>query len=166
LGKPADNPILTKEDLELLEARIKKEIRFIHIPLWSEPPGGHTGHYIWAWNVEAPGQEVRFSMPLADRHLRRDVERAISVYADVFKNCTTEICPSRRLALVDLIFDLGEERFRKQRRPLNRIFHSDWKGAAAEFRAAIWYKHACASMGRAKRIIDDIETGEKQCPSK
>jgi GH24 family phage-related lysozyme (muramidase) len=164
LGKPADNPILTKEEMEFLEARIKKEIRFVHIPIRSEPPGGHTGRYIWAWNVEASGPNERYSMPLAERQLRRDVERAISVYVDVFKNCTTEICTSRRLALVDLIFDLGEERFRKQRRPLNRIFHSDWKGAAAEFRATIWYKHADISMKRAKRIVDDIETGEKQCP--
>jgi GH24 family phage-related lysozyme (muramidase) len=104
-------------------------------------------------------------MPLAERHLRRDVERAISVYADAFNNCTTEIDKTRRLALVDLIFDLGEERFRKQRRPLNRIFHNDWKGAAAELRATIWYKHADISMRRAKRIVDDIKNGDPECPS-
>jgi GH24 family phage-related lysozyme (muramidase) len=154
-----------KADLELIEARIKKEIHFLYIPMWWEPPGGHEGRYIWAWHVEAPGPEVRFSMALAERHLRRDVERAISVYADVFKNCTTEIDKTRRLAIVDLIFDLGEKRFRKQRRALNRIFHSDWEGAARELRATIWYIHAETGMRRAERIVNIIETGETECTS-
>jgi GH24 family phage-related lysozyme (muramidase) len=161
LAEPGNNPVFTKEDIELLEARIKKEIRFLHIPMWSEPPGGRTGRYIWAWNVEAPGSEVRYSMALAERHLRHDVEKAISAYVEIFRDCTTDINQQRRLALVDLIFDLGEKRFRKQRRPLNRIFHSDWKGAAAEFRATIWYKHSAVGMKRSKRIVDDIETGDK-----
>jgi hypothetical protein len=161
----ATPPLFSKADVTFLEARIKEEIRFIHIPIWDEPPGGHEGRLIWAWNVEAQGPKAQYRMVLAERGLRRDIQRHIATYVEIFEECTTEIDRRRRLALLDLLFDLGEKRFRKQRRALNRIFHADWKGAARELRASTWFRNVETGKKRAQRIVNDIEEGHRECLS-
>jgi GH24 family phage-related lysozyme (muramidase) len=151
------------EDVRKVEGQIKEEILFHPVSGWHAAPGGRDGRYTWGWHTEAPGNGVIVNFGAAEKGLYQEVIEAFRAYDRVFKDCKAEICRTRRLAVVDMLFDLGEAKFRKMIRFLNCVFHDDWKGAATELRATIWFTGAPGGR-RERRIVREIEGGSGAHP--
>jgi GH24 family phage-related lysozyme (muramidase) len=156
---------MTDEDVRRIESRIKEETLFHPISEWHSPPGGRDGRNIWGWHTEAPGAGLIVNFGDAERGLYQEVIDAFRTYDRIFKDCTVEINPVRRLAMIDMIFDLGEEKFRKMHRFLNRVIHDDWPGAALELRSTIWFTNAPGGR-RERRIVREIERGKSDHPER
>jgi len=156
---------MTDEDVRRVESRIKEETLFHPVSEWHAPPGGREGRNVWGWHTAAPASGVIVDFGDAEKGLYQEVVDAFRIYDRIFKDCTVEISPARRLAIIDMIFDLGEAKFRKMYRFLNRVIHDDWKGAALELRNTVWFIKAPGGR-RERRIVREIEGGKSESPGR
>lgn len=65
----------------------------------------------------------------------------------------------RREVVSNMIFNLGESRFRKFRKMLLALEKGDYAEAAAEMKDSRWYRQV---KGRATRLAKEMETGSLQ----
>lgn len=107
---------------------------------------GHTGKI----------ENRNYSIKECLKFLQLDILQARIDYNKVFKG--VDMNNVRKDALVNMVFNLGLGRFKKFKKMIGAIKEGNWKKASEEAEDSIWRKQ---TGYRAKRIVKEIETGER-----
>lgn len=132
-----------------------------------EPYKCSAGHWTIGvgWNMDANPlppyieyylkQNGRITNAMADHLLVISVRSAIADCRVLFPNFD-EFTNSRRMALIDFVFQLGFKRARTFVRAIAAVNTGRWEDAAAEMRDSAW---AHQTPNRAAEVTDMIEAG-------
>lgn len=143
-------------NIERIIDRIKEEEGFRSVAYWDRK------QFSYGYRCKAPGEGATITEPEAEKLLWRHVLVAVGGFVDLFLGCPTPINEVRQECLVDMIFNLGKEGVRKFRRMVEDIMDKDpddWGEIADHAMDSIWYGQV---MGRAKRIVAELRTGQRK----
>lgn len=101
--------------------------------------------------------ELKLSNRIIEEMLREDVEVAWTSVIKIFG--ADRVCKwtnGRRLALLNLLFNLGETRFLKFAPTIALMKEGRWEEAATRLERSLWYKQVGK---RALRVVQMIRTG-------
>jgi len=94
----------------------------------------------------------------AELMLHNDIMKAMESLIKIFgQDFLDGITKARQMALVNMMFNLGETRFRQFKRMISCIKDNDWEQAAAEAMDSFWAKQGKA---RAVRICSLLKEGD------
>ena len=112
-----------------------------------------TGHVTIGWgrNLSAKG----LSMKEADLLFTNDLHEALDA-ARWFPWFAALNAP-RQAVILDMLYNLGESRFKRFLRFQAALQRTDYRGAAQEMRHSIWARQV---KSRATRLMTIMETGE------
>jgi len=133
--------------------RLKKEEGFSPVPYWDRT------QWTYGWGCKAPGKDSTITEPDAEKLLWRHVLEAVGGFVDLFLGVPTPINEVRQEALVDMVFNLGEEGVRNFRNMVAEIMDKDpddWDEIAEHAEESLWFKQV---GGRAARIVYELKTG-------
>ena len=133
--------------MEELEKMIMEDEGFSAI-IYKCPTGYLTARY--GHNFENP-----MSQKMARIILTEDLYGAIKEVNSIF-HLFFRYSKDRKLALINMCFNLGLPRFRAFRRMIAAIQLEDWVKAAAEMKDSAWYKQV---GNRSKRLHKLIKNG-------
>jgi lysozyme len=112
-----------------------------------------VGHFIGK-TLEA----LALSEGAIDELLSDDLRVAWGTVEKIFgREAVAGWAPARKLALLNLSFNLGEERLRKFARTIEAVKSGRWEDAAAHLADSLWAKQV---KSRATRVIHMVKTGE------
>ena len=97
-----------------------------------------------------------FDKEIAERLLEKDVLESFELLKDNFE-WFDRLDEGRKIALLDMIYNLGLGRFKKFRKMLSALQDEDFDRAAEEAINSRWYKQV---KTRGERIVHAIRTGE------
>lgn len=151
---------------EKMVMRIKNEEGFSVQPFWDNK------QWTWGYGTQAPGGTDRdywkdsFGMPKidmrrADALLRNHLQIVFQEYDDIFNGHFEKINPVRRMALLDMIFNLGKPSFLHFRKMLAEIASDspNWYAVAYHAWDSQWRQQV---HNRADRVISELATGEER----
>ena len=92
---------------------------------------------------------------IAMQMLDEDVEMSFNAACAIF-SCFKDFSMSRQLAIVNMLFNLGETRFRKFEKMIAAINKNDWSEASAQAMASGWGMQV---PNRARRIANLLRDG-------
>lgn len=124
-------------NLDRLIERIKDEEGFSAYAFWDDAKGGGCGQWTWGYGTCAPGEGCTITQPQADGLLREKVQQCVLDYMEIFRGC--KIPSDKDDALLDMLYNLGESRFRKFKKMIAAVKAGDWKEAGAQVRKSIYY---------------------------
>jgi hypothetical protein len=141
-------------DLERLISRIKDEEKFRHESFWD------VSRYSWGYGTLAPGPDAFISEKDADGKLRESVQEALIFLPRVFP-LFSGFDAVRAECVADMAYNLGETRLRKFKRMISAInrIPPDWVEASRQAQESKWFQQVGV---RAKRIVKELATGEKE----
>ena len=160
--------MIPKEEFDGLVERLKLEEGFSATAFWDDAPGGGKGQWTFGYGTRAPGEGATITPIRAEYELRAKLLVAEKAYHKVFDAAPFPINAVRRDALIDMIFNLGETRFRGFRQMIAEIMDddpNDWVAVAAEAADSVWWKQLGGDDPRrgrgerAKRIVAELATG-------
>lgn len=125
-------------NLEKLIARIKEEEGFSPYAFWDDAKGGGGGQWTFGYGACAPGEGCSITEPQADGALREKVQQHVLDLQEIFSGYY--IPSDKEDALLDMLYNLGESRFRKFRKLIAAVKKGDWKEAGKQVRQSIYYK--------------------------
>ena len=136
--------------------RLKAEEGFRPVAYWDRK------QWTYGYGCKAPGEGATISEPEAEKLLWRHALEAVGGFVDLFLGCPTPVNEVRQEALVDMIFNLGEDGVRKFREMVGDIMNEDpddWKEIGRHAMESLWYGQV---GGRAERIVEELKTGIRQ----
>jgi lysozyme len=136
--------------------RIKDEEGFRPVAYWDRK------QWTYGYGCKAPGEGATISEPDAEELLWKHILIAVGGFVDLFLGVPTPINEVRQECLVDMIFNLGEDGVRKFRQMVADIMDKDpddWKEISQHAGESLWYGQV---GNRAKRIIRELATGERE----
>ena len=92
-----------------------------------------------------------------DQMLAEDIDLFLQVAADIFGPLFADFTENRQLAILNMLFQLGESRFRMFKETIKAIKSKDWDAAAAHAGASAWAKQ---TPQRAARVINMLRTDQ------
>jgi GH24 family phage-related lysozyme (muramidase) len=138
-------------------ACLKQDEGFSPVSFWD------NDQWTWGHGTKAPGKDRTISREDAAIALSNRVDLAIMDYQKFFTG--TEIDPVRAEALVNMLFNLGETKFRLFVNLIRAVRIGDWGHAAFAAYKSKWFtqlsKPGLKSIERAERIVWELLTGEK-----
>ena len=85
--------------------------------------------------------DIGISEHEADIMLEEDILKSAKVLLDIFGNDCETFIPKRKFsALTDMVFNLGETKFRQFKKMVVAIAKEDWDKAADEAKDSDWYE--------------------------
>lgn len=141
-------------DRQKIIDQLKKDEGFISVSQWDNK------QYTYGYGCKAPGMGAIISRQSAEILLGKRVDQAIQEYHEIFAD--QPIDDVRQGALVNMIFNLGQEGVRKFHKMISAIQHDNWELAADEAQDSLWYRQLKDSgdpPGRARRIVSELEKG-------
>jgi len=91
--------------------------------------------------------------------LKAEAEEAIADFESIYSHCRFKINDVRAEALINMAFNLGKTKLMKFRKMNAAIGRNDWLEAAYQAQESAWYGQV---GNRAKRIVKELSTGEKE----
>ncbi len=143
-------------NIERIIERLKKEEGFRPVAYWDRK------QWTYGYGCKAPGEGATITEPDAEELLWKHILVAVGGFVDLFLGVPTPINEVRQEALVDMIFNLGEDGVRKFRNMVAEIMDKDpddWSEIAAHATESLWYGQV---GGRAKRIVMELKTGVRE----
>lgn len=89
--------------------------------------------------------------------LKRDIESCKEVAFEVFGRSFSSFKRGRKLAIINMIFQLGPAGFKRFKRTIRAMKEGRWEDAAHNALASLWAKQ---TPNRAMRVIEMLRTGE------
>lgn len=132
--------------------RIKHEEGFTPYSFWDDAPGGGEGQWTWGYGTCAPGPGCVISTEKAEAELHKKVEEHLNDLEEIFWTCN--IPEEKRLALLDMLYNLGETRFRKFTKMIAAVKKQQWEKAAKEVRNSIYYKQVTNRAEENAQILE------------
>jgi len=86
--------------------------------------------------------------------LNNDLAIAISDFRVIFNNWETMPAEAQEI-LINMLFNLGRDRFLKFKKLIAAVYASDWKEAAIQMEDSRWYRQVGT---RAKRLVSRMRT--------
>jgi lysozyme len=109
-------------------------------------------------------QDLKLSWNVVEAMLQDSIETALESCDRVLGEDFHEACEPRQLAILSMMFNLGETKFRKFTRMIAAIKAKDWGKAAAEALDSKWAKDVDPRQrhgaGRDDRLAFMLKTGE------
>jgi len=140
-------------DLDKLLKRIKEEEGFAPYSFWDDAKGGGKGQWTWGFGTCAPGEGCYITKEKALAELEAKVAVHLEDYNEIFHGCA--IPSDKEDALLDMLYNLGESRFRKFKKMIAAVKRCDWKEAGKQIRDSIYYKQV---TNRAEKNAATLET--------
>jgi len=125
-------------DLLKIVSRIKEEEGFSPYSFWDDAKGGGKGQWTFGYGTVAPGEGCSITEPKALAELEAMVTVHLEDYNEIFSGF--HIPSDKEDALMDMLYNLGESRFRKFRKLIAAVKRYDWKEAGKQIRESIYYK--------------------------
>ena len=139
-------------NLDKLLERIRQEEGFAPYSFWDDAKGGGGGQWTWGFGTCAPGEGCFITEAQADSALREKVQQHVLDFGEIFAGC--DIPSDKEDAIMDLLYNLGETRFRKFRKLIAAVKRGDWPEAGKQVRNSIYYKQV---TNRAERNAATLE---------
>jgi GH24 family phage-related lysozyme (muramidase) len=139
-------------NIEQLIERIKREEGFSPYSFWDDAKGGGKGQWSWGFGTCAPGEGCYIHKAKALAELEAKVAIHLEDYNEIFHGCA--IPSEKEDALMDMLYNLGESRFRKFRKLIAAVKVADWLEAGKQVRNSIYYKQV---TNRAERNAQTLE---------
>ena len=124
-------------NLDRLISRIKQEEGFSPYAFWDDAKGGGCGQWTFGYGTCAPGEGCSITEPQAEGELREKVQQCVMDLQEIFKGY--HIPSDKEDALLDMLYNLGESRFRKFRKLIAAVKGGDWIEAGKQVRDSIYY---------------------------
>ena len=124
-------------NLEAYVKRIKEEENFTPYSFWDDAKGGGKGQWTWGYGTEAPGPGATCTKEQAEGELRNRVQSNVMVFSRVFKDVF--IPDTKALALLDMLYNLGETRFKTFKKMITAVKKGDWTEAGKQVRKSVYY---------------------------
>lgn len=143
-------------NIERIIERLKVEEGFRPVAYWDRK------QWTYGYGCKAPGEGATITEPEAEKLVWKHILVAVGGFVDLFLGCPTPINEVRQEALVDMIFNMGEDGVRKFRQMVEDIMDKDpddWREIAQHALDSLWYKQ---TGNRAKRIVKELATGERE----
>jgi len=125
-------------DLNKLLKRIKEEEGFCAYSFWDDAKGGGGGQWTWGFGTAAPGEGCFITEEQADSALREKVQQHVVDFREIFKGY--HMPSDKEDALLDMLYNLGESRFRKFKKLIAAVKKGDWPEAGKQVRNSIYYQ--------------------------
>ena len=113
----------------------------------------------FGFGCKAPYEGAMISLHDAEALLADRVQLAIRDFEDIYSDCRDNINDVRAESLVNMCFNLGKTKMIKFRKMNAAIRRNDWMEAAHQAISSAWYGQV---GNRAKRIVKELATGEKE----
>ena len=139
-------------DLLKLVSRIKQEEGFSPYSFWDDAKGGGKGQWSWGFGTEAPGEGCYIHKAKALAELEAKVAVHLEDFNEIFLGCT--IPSDKEDVLMDMLYNLGESRFRKFRKLIAAVKAADWPEAGKQVRNSIYYKQVTNRAETNARIME------------
>jgi GH24 family phage-related lysozyme (muramidase) len=140
-------------NIDRLIAQIKEDEGFTPVATWDRE------QFSYGYGCRAPHEGATITEPVASVLLNDEVLSAMKDFMDIYPDCQEDINDIRAEALVNMCFNLGKTKMLKFRKMNASIERNDWMGAAHQAVASDWYRQV---GNRAKRIVKELATGEKE----
>ena len=140
-------------NIERLIAQIKKDEGFSPVAFWDNE------QWTFGYGCRAPGEGASVTEPAACAVLADEIQVAIRDFESMYSDCRENIGDVRSEALVNMAFNLGKTKLLKFRKMNAAIRRNDWMEAAHQAISSAWYGQV---GNRAKRIVKELATGEKE----
>lgn len=143
-------------NIERIIERLKAEEGFRPVAYWDRK------QWTYGYGCKAFGEGATISEADAEKLLWKHVLIAVGGFVDLFLGVPTPINEVRQEALVDMIFNMGEDGVRKFRQMVEDIMDKDpddWKEIANHATESLWYGQV---GNRAMRIVHELQTGVRQ----
>src|SRR4030065_161206 len=147
-------------NFDRLIERKKEEESFSATSFWDDAPGGGKGQWSWGYGTKAPGPDCTITKAQATEELIAVVKASFTDAHEIFPMFSS-FDDVRQECLVDMLYSLGETRFRgfrKMIRAINKI-PPDFLEAAYQAQDSVWYGQV---GNRSKRIVKELAKGEYQ----
>ena len=92
-------------------------------------------------------------MEVVEAFFLYDYKKALRAYRSFKFN---DVNTARRTALIDMIFNLGQNGFAKFTKMIEAIYNNDWDTVAKEAKDSKWYNQV---GNRGKKIVKQLKTG-------
>lgn len=125
-------------NLAKLIDRIKEEEGFSAYSFWDDAKGGGIGQWTWGFGTCAPREGCFITEAKAEGELREKVQQHVLDFGEIFNG--TMIPSDKEDALLDMLYNLGESRFRRFRKMIAAVKKGNWPEAAKQVRNSIYYQ--------------------------
>ncbi len=112
--------------------------------------------FSYGYGCKAPYEGATITEEEAAILLEAEVNEAIGYFHTMFRHIPMN--DVREEALVNMIFNLGPTKLRQFKKMLSAIELQDWDEAARQAQDSLWFLQ---TGGRARRIVEELRTGEK-----
>lgn len=143
-------------NIERIIQRLKAEEGFRPVAYWDRK------QWTYGYGCKAPGEGARITEDEGEKLLWRHILVAVGGFVDLFLGVPTPINEVRQEALVDMVFNLGEDGVRNFRNMVREIMDKDpddWNEIGGHALDSLWYGQV---GNRAKRIVAELRTGKRQ----
>jgi lysozyme len=139
-------------DIERLIRQLKSDEGFSPVAFWDNDQ--------WSVGFGCRGVEGQIiTEPAASALLEEEMYEAIKDFENLYADCRDQINDVRAESLVNMCFNLGKTKMIKFRKMNAAIRRNDWMEAAHQAISSAWYGQV---GNRAKRIVKELATGEKE----
>ena len=135
-----------------LVEQIKKDEGFTPVSFWDYK------QWTWGFGTKAPGPNAVIDIVAAEKELLQHLMGSVSAYYELFGCIETEINEVRKLALINMIYNLGKQGVANFKKMVAAIMEDNWELAAAEAKDSKWYNQVGR---RARRIVEELRTGKE-----
>jgi lysozyme len=138
-------------------AQLQLDEGFSPVSFWD------NDQWTWGYGTKAPGKDAKITREDALLALSNRVDLAIADYSRFFAlGAVDEV---RAQALVNMLFNLGMNKFGKFAKLIQAVRAGSWGEAAYQAHNSLWFKQlskpGLKSIERAERIVWELLTGEK-----
>jgi GH24 family phage-related lysozyme (muramidase) len=133
-------------------ARIREEEGFTPYSFWDDAPGGGKGQWTWGYGTVAPGEGCTCTEEQALKEVEVKIKQHLKDYEEVFDN--QDITEAKMLALLDMMYNLGETRFRKFSKLIAAVKAYNWKEAGRQVRQSLYYRQVTNRAEENAQILE------------